>query len=191
MARRIEFVQGGYYHLYNRGCQRLSIFYSEENYRYLTQLLRTYAREHDVSVIAYCLMPNHYHFLLRQNTQRPLSVFMQRVFNRYVKAFNKAYKRTGTLFEGPYKSIHVKDENYLKYLCSYIHRNPVNAKLVKFPDRWKFSNYLEWVEKREDVLVDREFIQSRFNSPEEYIQFAMMDAPTNLMSDPPFKDYLL
>jgi len=89
MARRqVEFAQGEYYHIYNRGCNRELIFRSEENYLFLLGRVKRYLRDHQVSVIAYCLMPNHYHFLLRQDDARPIGSFIQAIFNSYSKAFN-------------------------------------------------------------------------------------------------------
>jgi REP element-mobilizing transposase RayT len=111
MARRkIQFAKGNYYHIYNRGCNREDIFRSEENYLFLLRRLKekiNVLRTSEVrstscvTVIAYCLMPNHYHFLLRQETDVPLSELLQALFNSYSKAFNKMYQRNGTLFDHP------------------------------------------------------------------------------------------
>ena len=78
-------------------------------------------------MIAYCLMHNHYHFLLRQNGEIKISRFMQAVFNIYTKAFNSKYELSETLFEGPSRAIHVDRSEYLLQLCHYIHRNPLEA----------------------------------------------------------------
>ena len=93
-------------------------------------------------------MPNHYHFLLRQTGDYSVSEFMQSIFNAYTKAFNKMYKRTGTLFEGPFKAIEVLKEDHLLHLCRYIHRNPLEAGLVKNISDWPYSNYTEWTRKK-------------------------------------------
>ena len=175
--RSIQFIQGEYYHIYNRGCNREDIFRSEENYLYLLRLLRTSIEEHKVRIIAYCLMPNHYHLLFRQDSEIPVSELIQDVFNRYSKAFNNRFQRTGTLFEGPFKAVRIDKEGYLVHLCRYIHRNPMGAGLVKLPEHWRFSNYLEWIGKRKGRLVDVEFVKSRFESPQEYIEFAMKYEP--------------
>jgi len=114
MARRtVQFVQGEYYHIYNRGCNRENIFRSDENYRFLLQILAEKVLEFDIAIIAYCLMPNHYHLLLRQQGERGVGKCVQEVFNRYTKAFNSMYERTGTLFEGPFKAIRVDNNEYL------------------------------------------------------------------------------
>lgn len=124
-----------------------------------------------VSIIAFCLMPNHYHFLLRQDSDNPLRNFIQSLFNSYSKAFNKMFGRTGTLFESPFKAIHIDKHNYLIHLCRYIHRNPLDARLVDDLQNWKYSNYLEWIGKRSSLLVDLEFVKNNFKNSEEYIKF--------------------
>lgn len=140
--------------------------------------MKKYSIKFHISVVAYCLMPNHYHFLLRQDGLFSLSTFMQAVFNSYTKAFNKAYNRTGTLFEGPFKAVHVDRDSYLLHLCRYIHRNPLDAGLVKQLDDWPYSNYLEWVGLRDGTLFDQEFINEQFNSPQEYMHFVREYKPT-------------
>ncbi len=178
MSRRnIQFYPGGYYHIFNRGCDREPIFRSNENYVFLLQRVKKYFEPNIVTVIAYCLMPNHYHFLLRQEGEKPVGDLIQLVFNSYSKAFNKMYNRKGTLFEGKYKSIRVDEENYLIHLCRYIHRNPLEAGLVSDLKDWAFSNYLEWIDKRKGSLVDRAFVQSRFPSPLDYQQFVLEYSP--------------
>jgi len=165
------FTQGQYYHLYNRGAGKAKIFFNEGNYLYLLQLIRIYASKYGVAVIAYCLMPNHYHFLLRQEAEIPLSKFMQVLFNSYVQALNLQQGRTGTLFEGRFKHKCVDQWEYLVTVCRYIHRNPIEAKLVKKPEDWVYSNYREWVGLRDGVLVDKVFVQDHFETVEKYVNF--------------------
>lgn len=171
MKRRTQFHPGNFYHIYNRGANRDAIFREHDNYLFLLRRLSRIATEKPISIIAYCLMPNHYHFLLRQNGEFSIGAFMQNLFNSYSKAFNKMYGRTGTLFEGPFKSIHVDKSNYLIYLCRYIHRNPKEACLVSNLSDWPYSNYLEWIEKRNGKLIDRAFVKANFKSPAEYEKF--------------------
>lgn len=128
-ARLVKFEAGGYYHVYNRGANRNDIFLSKANYHFLIGLMSRRIMN-EISVIAFCLMPNHYHFLLRQNGKYLVSQFIQSVFNVYTKAFNRWHGRTGTLFEGPFKAIKIFHENHLIHLCRYIHRNPLDAGLI-------------------------------------------------------------
>lgn len=165
------FTQGQYYHIYNRGAGKAKIFLNVGNYLYLLRLIKEHAPKFGVAVIAYCLMPNHYHFLLRQETEVRLSKFMQVLFNAYVQALNIQQRRTGTLFEGRFKHKRVDTWEYLIVLCGYIHRNPVKAGLVAKPEDWVYSNYREWVGLRDGALVDKVFVQDHFSSAEEYVRF--------------------
>jgi hypothetical protein len=120
-------------------------------------------------------MPNHYHFLIYPLEDGILSRFIQRLFNSYTQAFNKQQKRSGTLFEGRAESVLVATDEYILHLCRYIHLNPVSAKLVAHPVDWPYSNYLEWVKKREGTLVDREFVNGFFQSSKDYENFVLSE----------------
>lgn len=166
------FTQGQYYHIYNRGAGKAKIFFDEGNYQYLLRLVKDYYLKHGATIIAYCLMPNHYHFLLRQETDAPLSKFMQVLFNSYVQALNIQQGRTGTLFEGRFKHKCVDKWEYLMVLCRYIYRNPVQAGLVTKPEDWAYSNYREWIGLRGDsAFVDKGFVKEHFSSSQEYVNF--------------------
>ncbi|MFQ5859043.1 MAG: transposase [Anaerolineae bacterium] len=170
-SRTTEFAIGNYYHLYNRGVGRQSIFLEPGNYEFALRRIKKYAREFDIAVVAYCLMPNHYHLLVRQDADEPAGRLTQLVFNSYTKAFNKQQGRSGTLFEGRYKSIHVDRDEYLLHLCRYIHANPVKAGLVARLDEWPYSNYLEWIGVRNGTLIDRAFVREFFPEPHGYVKF--------------------
>ena len=86
-----------------------------------------------VSIGAYVIMPNHFHIIITQTENGNVSKFMQKLTTAYSMYYNKKYKRTGGLFEGKFKSIHIPDDRYLKYLFSYIHLNPI--KLIQ--PKWK------------------------------------------------------
>lgn len=183
VKRNIEFIKGEYYHIYNRGCNKEDIFYKSTNYSYLMGLMEKRLEPFQASTIAFCLMPNHYHFLLRQDSDISISNFIQSVFNSYTKAFNKMFGRSGTLFEGPYKAIHIDNHNYLIHLCRYIHLNPLDARLVDFLQNWKYSNYLEWIGQRKSLLIDLEFVKNNFGNPEEYIKFVSDYIPTKTLNN--------
>ena len=153
------FASGHYYHIYNRGAGRAPIFFNEQNFDYCLDLIARYRKSYGASIIAYCLMPNHYHLLLRQETDLPLSKFVGVVFNAYVQAVNQQQERTGTLFAGRFKHIWIDRDEYLIHLCRYIHLNPVSAHLVSQPAEWAFSNYREWIGQRSEVLCDERFMQ--------------------------------
>lgn len=169
--RRPDYSPGHYYHIYNRGASRTSIFLEADNYIFVIRKMKKYSRELDLNFIAYCLMPNHYHILIRQNGEQVAGLLPQRVFNSYSKAYNKRFDHSGTLFEGPYQVIHVEEESHLLHLCRYIHANPVKDGLVAQPEEWPYSNYPEWMELRPGTLVDRNFVRSHFPTPELYKAF--------------------
>jgi putative transposase len=169
--RKVQFAQGDYYHVYNRGVDRQPIFREAANYTFLLRRLKAYADALQIAVIAYCLMLNHYHFLLRQDGESPVGLLMQRVFNSYTKAYNKRYGRQGTLFEGRYRAIHVDREPYLRHVCRYIHANPVKHGFVEQVELWPYSNYHEWVGAREGSLVDRPFVEGLFATGAAYAAF--------------------
>lgn len=185
MARReLAFLPGQYYHVYNRGASRGLIFQTGENYRFMLQRLRENLPSCRISVIAYCLMPNHYHFGLRQDGVVPISDLIQAVFNSYSKAYNRATSRSGTLFEGPFRAVSVEKLEHLLHLCRYIHRNPLEAGLVGDPITWEFSNYREWIERRGDGLTDGEFVRENFPQPAEYREFVMDYEPPEKVTIP-------
>ncbi|MFZ4621899.1 MAG: transposase [Bacteroidota bacterium] len=169
--RKILFEKGKYYHVYNRGCNRLDIFREEENYRFLTEKIASSANDCHISVIAYCLMPNHYHLLVRQDSDVPVSRFIQTIFNSYTKAFNKRYERTGTLFEERFEAKEVDTDEYLIHLSRYIHLNPVKAKLVPACEDWEFSNYREWIGLRQSLLFDTDLTSTLSKNFTSYKSF--------------------
>jgi len=133
--------------------------------------MKKYIKDFDLTVIAYCLMPNHYHFLVRQEAEYRSGLLPQRVFNSFTKAYNIRYGHSGTLFEGPYKAVQVTQESHLRHLCRYIHANPVKDGLVDNLEDWPFSNYLDWIGKRQGTLVDRAFVEGMFHGAAEYQMF--------------------
>lgn len=149
-----------------------------------------YSDELAVKMIACCLMPNHYHFLLRQASSNSAGLLAQRVFNSYTKAYNKAYGRSGTLFEAPFKAKKVDKDEYLRHLCWYIHTNPVLADLVDDIEEWPYSNYLECVNKRNLWSVDLEFIVQFFGSPSGYEDF-VRGYEQSVKPDEKLKEYFL
>ncbi len=159
------------YHIYNRGARQVTIFREPTNYLFTISKLKEYSQTKQIRVIAYCLMPNHYHLLVRQNSEEPAGDLPQFVFNSYSKAYNKMYSHSGTLFEGRFRAKAIQTTSHLLHLCRYIHGNPVKDGLVAEPGDWHYSNYLEWIEERPGRLVDRDFIKEQFSGSEEYKKF--------------------
>ena len=169
----IQWLPGNYYHIYNRGARQKSIFREQANYLFVMEKMGKYCKALDLTPIAYSLMPTHYHFLVRQNGEKPAGLLPQRVFNSYTKAYNKRYQQSGTLFEHRYQAKHVANEKYLLHLCRYIHANPVKDGIVDGLDEWPYSNYLEWIGARDGRLFDREFLDAYVETPEDYSTFVL------------------
>jgi putative transposase len=172
--REAPFVPGLYYHIYNRGNNRQSIFFQPENYLYFLRGVKKYIVPL-AKVVAYCLMPTHYHMLVRiqtsgfsENSEVSVSHAMMRLSVSYTKAINKRFERVGSLFQGQFQAKPVQNYPHLLNLCAYIHANPVKDGLVALPEDWIYSNYLEWLGQRDGTIVDQEFIQENFGSPAEY-----------------------
>jgi REP element-mobilizing transposase RayT len=163
--------KGMYYHIYNRGARQVTIFREPTNYLFAISRLKQYSQAKKVRVIAYCLMPNHYHFLVRQESDEPAGNLPQLMFNSYSKAYNKMYSHSGTLFEGRFRAKVIQTTSHLLHLCRYIHGNPVKDGMVAEPGDWLYSNYLEWIEQRPDTLVDRDFINEQFSNSAQYEKF--------------------
>lgn len=166
--RKVQFVQGNYYHIYNRGADRRSIFLNAENFRYCLALINKYLEPLQITMIAYCLLPNHYHWLVRQDGAAKAGLLPQRVFNAYATAFNNRNQRSGTLFADRFQAILVSTDEYLRHLCRYIHANPVRHGIADAIDLWPYSNYLGWIEQRPEQVVDRDFVKAHFPTPDQY-----------------------
>ena len=171
MPRRPAYVPGHYYHFYNRGAHRTSIFHEEDNYIFVLRKVKSYCSSLALAPVAYCLMPNHYHLLIRQDGEDRAGLLPQRVFNSYSKAYNKRYEHSGTLFEDNYRVVLVEDKAHLLHLCRYIHANPVKHGLVPDLAEWPYSNYLEWIGERNGTLVDHDFVRAHFPSASDYRDF--------------------
>ena len=209
--RETPFVPGYTYHIYNRGNNRGSIFFDDENYLFFLRRWRKWMLPY-VDVIAYCLMPTHYHFLVRikeivsqaqtlevletseviktakvsdaaEVSTTNISKAMQKLIISYTKAINKRFERVGALFQGAYKAKRIESEMHLIHLCRYIHTNPVKDGLVDSVEDWLFSNYLEWIGQRDGSLVKQEFVKNHFPDPGDYASFVNDFITTRYLPD--------
>ena len=169
--RKTEFAPGCYYHLYNRGAHRRSIFYTDEDYLAFLARLKGHVGDCHISVIAYCLMPNHFHLLVRQDGERKAGLAVQFACNGYTQWFNLRHQHEGTLFQGRYQSLLIDNDEYLRHLCCYIHANPVKDGFALQPELWPYSNYREWIGCRHGSLVNHAFITAFFPASETYPAF--------------------
>ncbi len=202
MSRKITFAQNEFYHIYNRGTEKRKIFMDKADYeRFLALLYLCNSKETVhlsiqgstlkerlslersnplVDICAYCLMPNHFHLLIREKTKNGISQFVHKVTTGYTMYFNKRNQRNGTLFQGRFKATHVKNDRYLKYLISYIHLNPVKIiepewkengiknknKANHFLENYPYSSYFDFCGKnrQEKKIVNKTDLPQYFKS---------------------------
>ena len=179
-SRRTPFQAGNFYHIYNRGNNRQNIFFERDNYIHFLHLMRGHLANNGVDILAYCLMPNHYHFLVCLQDDN-LSAAMHRLSVAYTKGINKRFNRSGSLFEGRFQSIHVSDPNYLIHLSRYIHLNPVKAGFVDRSEEWEFSSYSEYAGLRLGTLPRMEYLKLQFQA--ESGEFSIDDNLQRLLLD--------
>jgi putative transposase len=215
MQRDVPFQDGEIYHVYNRGTNKMEIFNSESDYQRFVQLMYVCNQSQTVqlsvlsrserkmgklfqgergsplvSVLAYCLMPNHFHIILRQEVEGGISEFMRKIATGYSMYFNKSSQRTGTLFQGRFKSKHISDTWYLNHIFSYVHLNPVELKFPRWKDnisstkkgifpflsKYMYSSYIDYFVKerneRSVLKVDASMSwNEHIHSPEQMLLF--------------------
>ncbi len=212
MQRKIDFSIGEYYHIYNRGTDKRVIFLENRDYqrfkillylcncaepvdicnhlrtgRTFNGLLKTKRGDTLVDIGTYCLMPNHFHILVREKVEGGITKFAVKLLTAYSMYFNKKNNRRGTLFESNFKAKHVDSDEYLKYLFAYIHLNPVklidpewkengisdrrNAK--KYLSDYSFSSYPDYQEvpRLESKIINREVFPKYFDSKKDFNAF--------------------
>ncbi len=154
MARLPRLTLPGFaHHVIQRGNNRQAIFASGADYQMLLDLLEENARKFGVAIHAYVLMSNHFHLLLTPQTPDGLPQMMQALGRRYVRYFNDSQQRSGTLWEGRYKSALIQSERYLLACMAYIDLNPLRAGLVAAPGDYPWSSYGHYTGLRIDKLI--------------------------------------
>ena len=141
------------HHVIQRGNNRQAIFTSVADYQYLLALIDENAKKFEVDIHAYVLMSNHFHLLATPQTDTGLPQMMQAVGRRYVRYFNDTQARTGTLWEGRYKSTLIQTDRYLLACMAYIDLNPVRAGMLAEPRDYPWSSHAFYVGLRADKLV--------------------------------------
>lgn len=217
-----EYEAGGYYHIYNRGVEKRSVFEDEKDYKmflsylefYLTpqeplgfdkeylqglslkvkvspsRVLKNYFGE--IKLLAYCLMPNHFHLFVRQNTNHGIDNFMRSLSTKYVRYYNTRHKRIGPLYQGPYKAVRVENEFQFVYLSKYIHRNPIGLTTYEDSPRrlveYKYSSYGNFIHEfnqtwvHPDEILDLFSSSKRGGSYQDFVEDAEPDDITILSS---------
>jgi putative transposase len=154
MARLPRLTVPGYaHHIIQRGNNRQAIFSSTSDYELLLDLLHENAQKQQVAIHSYVLMSNHFHLLATPETAAGIPQMMQAVGRRYVRNYNLRHQRSGTLWEGRYRSTLIQTERYLLACMAYIDLNPVRAGLVADPAEYPWSSHQHYIGRRPDKLV--------------------------------------
>lgn len=214
MTRKTQFANDQYYHIYNRGVDKRKIFLENKHYyrfihdlyefndlNIVTNVNRRFCitdgsptpisrkkRKRLVEIVCFCLMPTHFHLILKQLIDKGISKFMHKLGTGYVNYFNEEQKRTGALFEGRFKSILIENDEYLMHLSRYIHLNCIDLIEPKWKENgikdwenaseflrnYKWSSYLDYI-GRDNVasVIDNEFLLGYFDNKKEYSQFVV------------------
>lgn len=192
--RTTPLVKEQVYHVFNRGVAKLPIFDDRRDYnRFLettyyyqfqgpkpqfSQLKRfkNFSFEKNkkiVELVCYCLMPNHYHFLLKQLSENGISEFINKLSNSYTKYFNIRHNRVGPLLQGQFKAVRVESDEQLIHLSRYIHLNPIVSFLIKDLKDYEWSSYLNFLGLQENKICTKELVSTMFKTPQKYEQFIL------------------
>ncbi len=193
------FAEGEHYHIYNRGVAKMDIFKDNEDYmQFLIRLKLSLGHDSETIpelqtnlgklsklrikpvpldsyiIVSYCLMPNHFHFLIQQKSKLPVNRLISKVCTSYAMYFNLKYKRVGPIFQDTFKAVHVDENSQLLWLSAYIHQNPAVAGLVWDLREWKWSNYLESIseeDKKKPSLCNMEIVLGQYKHRDQYREF--------------------
>lgn len=193
-GRITPLVNGEYYHIFNRGSEKRDIFSQTRDYKrfrktmYFYQFLgpkpsfskfsksdlNSFSPDNNkklVEILCFCLMPNHFHFLVKQLKDSGISTFISQLSNSYTKYFNTKYNRVGPLLQGAFKAVRIQTEEHLIHVSRYIHLNPIVSGLVKKLNVYPWSSYPEYI-NNSGTLCSIEDITGLFASPKKYQEFA-------------------
>lgn len=192
-GRNVPLISGEYYHIYNRGSEKRNIFTQPRDYARLLKTIFYYqfigprpsfskfsksqitplkplSKEKIIELICYCLMPNHFHFLIRQLKEYGISKFMSQISNSYTKYFNVKYERVGPLLQGAFKAVRIETDEQLMHVSRYIHLNPIVSGVAKNLDSYQWSSYLEFIRSINSFCSSNEILEF-FKSREGYKEF--------------------
>lgn len=126
-----------------------------------------------VNVISYCLMPNHFHFLLQQAKTGGITEFLSKLTNSYTRYFNVKYKRVGPLFQGEFKAVIIETDEQLIHVSRYIHLNPLLGYVIKDIDSYSFSSYPEFIGYDNSIICQKNIILDQFKNLKAYKEFVL------------------
>lgn len=197
----MHLIAGEFYHIYNRGNNKQSIFFKDENYLFFLKKMREHLLPCS-DIVAYCLMPNHFHILIQANEQsiknrkafggKPMQEFAYRIgmmLSSYSQAINKQNKTSGSLFQQKTKAKLLTENtesrkvSYFEDCFFYIHHNPFAAGLVKQLTDWQFSSFLDYCERRNETLCKKEiFFKNSGLSVVDIINRSTAEIPSEIIS---------
>lgn len=193
MRRKVNFVTGEFYHIYNRGVDKRPIFSGVDDIKRFFQSMEEFNTEKAigsiyensflktkksqlgseasklVNFVCYCLNSNHYHFVLEQVLDNGIEKFMQRFGTGYTKYFNNRHKRTGSLFQGVFKSSHINSNEYLLHVSAYVN---LNNRVHKINDNLGWNSWNEYIHKNKSNFCKKDIILGQFNNSNDYKNFA-------------------
>jgi len=193
-SRIFPFVNGHYYHIYNRGVEKKLIFNIKWDYTRFIKTMRYYQLEGPkqklsrflisklvtpnpnkkiIEIVSYCLMPNHFHFLIKQLKDGGVTEFTSKLSNSYTKYFNIKHDRIGPLFQGEFKAVLVESDEQLIHLSRYIHLNPIASFIAKDLDLYPWSSYHEYLQLLGNKICNTETILGLFKSKSDYQRFIL------------------
>lgn len=166
-----------FYHIYNRGNNKENLFLSDDNYAFFLRRWEYYLHKY-LDIWAYCLMPNHFHFLVRVNDQGSfpektvvnefLSKQFKRFFSSYTLSFNKVYDRNGSLFQKRFKRLKIDSDDYLLTLIHYIHHNPIHHNFTENYSDWIYSSYPAILSEKL-TKINRDEVLNCFGGRDDFI----------------------
>lgn len=200
--RRTPLANGEFYHVYNRGVARQPTFINKFDYEQAILALSYYRfrnlsirlsrfkalsrQQRDevfeklqnnnkhVEIISFVFMPNHFHFLLKQDAENGISIFLSKFTNSYTKYFNTKRNRVGSVFQGVFKSVHIESDEHLLHVSRYIHLNPVASILVNKSELFSYpwSSLPEYLKEKSSLVNVNPIIQ-QFSSTDNYKRFVL------------------
>lgn len=192
--RFTPFIDDSFYHIYNRGVEKRQIFTTEKDYHRFLQTIYFYQFNNPrfpfsrkqallyqgrdfssspkfVEIICYCLMPNHFHLLIKQTPDGNIQKFMQKVLNSYTKYFNTKHSRVGPLLQGTFKAVPIETDFQLIHISRYIHLNPYVSDLSKDLDTYPYSSYPDYLGLSNDPFCNKELVLNLFKDVKDYQEF--------------------
>ncbi len=164
-----EKSQSGIYHIMLRGIDKRDIFLTKTDYKKFLKYLELAKNKSDFLILAFCLMANHVHLLLKEGNEE-VGDSVRRIAVGYAQYHNHNHGRTGHLFQNRYLSEPVNDDNYLLVVSRYIHQNPLKAGLVNHIEDYEWSSYRNYLLK-DRALTDTDFLNKYFSNEESFIKF--------------------